>query len=742
MLSNYCNLSYNFNSFNVRAFPHSDDKLHSLRRKHNQTHSFFRLDDTIYAIWSTGEDLTEGEVIEIFDDNLAVIERATKHILYRTCLRELGGRKPVSFYPLELVSPRTEHDDAREHLPESLQGIIQFQRLTEIQLRKVYENDRPKLGFTVNIRRRWNCNKTIQKLAQDGFDVIGRPVIYKPSSEDTRSPEEHSIGRIKSYDGLDKCTVTTNAGVEEYSSQSLTLRRSRNEVFDVLEHYTSNQVATSLFDKIYQAGALTSDAEIYCTEIRKAFVFLSKWSYSTSSGFDFTVDTDQNLKLPSIDLNPTTFVFDATPGAASPKVPAGLYQHGPYDKVRFTPKTPRFLVVCSSYNRGGFSKMMGALQNGLPSSDFYQSGLLQTYKLNKIDWEIEELENYDSNTVHKAILRKLESDHEYHLVIIEGSELPEGVEVKDNPYWRAKALCLGQGIPVQAVLPKRTRESQQGMQYKLGPLALQIYAKLGGTPWAIQSSQDVDHEILIGIGNYVQKSSEFKGSHQRRFVGVTTFFSKEGSFILSNKCKAVPYDDYLGELLSNLKEAIHQIENDFSWKESQTIRMIFHVFKPFRRDEVTVIDELIRQFPQYDIRYAFVTVSSHQPLVIFDHRDRSERGSKGHWVPVRGKNHIISPLESLIQLKGKNEIKTITHGFSNPAIIRIHEKSTFRDIHYITQQIYDFTQLSWRGFQPMAKPVTILYSDLIAEKLQILSKLNDWNPSAVGIQLKRKKWFL
>lgn len=745
MLSNFCKLTFPFESFQARTFPYSKEKLDDLRSKHNTTHSSFKVGDKIYSIWAEGNDLDEGDVCQVQDNEITVIERAAKHLFYRTILRNLEDRVPENFYPLQLISPRSEHDIAAKFLPSELKGIIQFQRLTEFEFRKYYEDSKPRIGITANLRRTWNCSKTLRDLIQDGFDPINLPVKNKSEIRDLDGviPNKHfAIGRVTSVIDETKCIVKTNEGEKEYFTDLLEVRKSRNEVFKILAYYKDAQTAQRLFDRIYEAGGLTADAKKYYLEIHRAIGYLRKWTYNTKCGFSFELNQNLSFDLPSISLNPTTFIFDATPGAASPMIPGGLYEYGPYDKARFTPKSPKFLVVCSSYNRGGYSEMMGALKKGLPSTRYYKNGLVHTYQLSDLQIEVQDLEHYNAKSVRQAILERLEENNDIDLVIIEGSDEPEDTPAKNNPYWSGRALCLGRGIPVQAIQPKHTREAPEYMQWKLAPLALQIYAKLGGTPWAVQATQNVDHEILIGIGNYIQRSSEFKGGTQKRYVGVTTFFSKEGSFILSSKCKAVPYDEYLGALLQNLKTAIEQIENDFSWSESQTVRLVFHVFKPLRYDEVNVIDELTRQFPKYKIKYAFVTISNRQPIALFDNNDRSPESDKGHWVPERGTNYILSPLQSLIQLKGKKQIKAKTHGFTKPCVIRIHEKSTFRDIHYITQQVYDFSHLSWRGFQPMATPVTILYSELIAEKLQVLSEFNDWNPSVIGIELKRKKWFL
>lgn len=313
MLSNFCKLSFPFESFQARTFPYSEEKLNDLRAKHNATHSFFRVDDNIYSIWAEGDDLEEGEVYQVQDNEFTVIERAAKHLFYRTFLRKLEERVPESFYPLQLISPKEAHDIAAEFLPTELKGIIQFQRLTEFEFRRYYEGTKPRIGITTNLRRTWSCRKTLNELIHDGFDPIGLPVKNKSEIRDIDgvTPNKNfAIGRVASVIDGSRCIVQTNYGDKEYRTDLLEVRKSRKEVFNILAFYTDSQTAQGLFDKVYATGGLTSDAKNYSLEIHKIISHLRKWTYSTKCGFSFSLNENLNFDLPSIKLNPTTFVLN------------------------------------------------------------------------------------------------------------------------------------------------------------------------------------------------------------------------------------------------------------------------------------------------------------------------------------------------------------------------------------------------------------------------------------------------
>ena len=74
--------------------------------------------------------------------------------------------------------------------------------------------------------------------------------------------------------------------------------------------------------------------------------------------------------------------------------------------------------------------------------------------------------------------------------------------------------------------------------------------------------------------------------------------------------------------------------------------------------------------------------------------------------------------------------------------MRLHPASTFRDLDYLTEQVLKFTSLSWRSTLPAGRPVTIYYSELMAELLARLRAVPDWSPALVNTRLESSRWFL
>jgi hypothetical protein len=75
-------------------------------------------------------------------------------------------------------------------------------------------------------------------------------------------------------------------------------------------------------------------------------------------------------------------------------------------------------------------------------------------------------------------------------------------------------------------------------------------------------------------------------------------------------------------------------------------------------------------------------------------------------------------------------------------LVHLHKRSTSKSLDALTEQILKFTSMTWRSTSPAAMPVTIYYSELIAELLARFRALPDWSPALLNTKLRASKWFL
>jgi hypothetical protein len=272
---------------------------------------------------------------------------------------------------------------------------------------------------------------------------------------------------------------------------------------------------------------------------------------------------------------------------------------------------------------------------------------------------------------------------------------------------------------------------------------LATYAKLGGVPWLLRSQPNTDHELVIGLGSHTEKPSRLGAG--ARTVGITTVFSSDGRYMLEDRTAAVPFERYPFELKASLQRTIARIRLEDAWRASDAVRLVFHVFKPLKSREVDAVETTVRDLGLNNVRFAFIHVVDDHPFVLFDSANLGmslREAKKGVNAVARGTAVEISDSEVLISMKGSQELKLPRQGTPRPLLLRLDQKSTFRDLGYLTTQLFDFACHSWRTFTPASLPVSILYSELIAEMLAGLSLVPGWDADAMRSSTGRTRWFL
>jgi hypothetical protein len=127
------------------------------------------------------------------------------------------------------------------------------------------------------------------------------------------------------------------------------------------------------------------------------------------------------------------------------------------------------------------------------------------------------------------------------------------------------------GVPVQDVQIETIRKGN--LAYPLNSIALACYAKLGGTPYVISAPRAVTQELVIGIGSAHVKASRL--TVPERVVGITTVFSADGNYILSNRSSEADYAAYPRELLRSLEACIEDVKARNGWLPGDALRLIF-----------------------------------------------------------------------------------------------------------------------------------------------------------------------
>lgn len=533
-------LEFKNEEYNLFKLDYSEQQLKELRLKHNNTHSFFRDANDIYISNKSSEvNINLGSLsVKNVNTDLKITSSLIKHIFFRTFKDKFPEHTPIDFYPFRFFSKQEKDDIIYNELPDKLKNRIAYKKLIEVQLRQVLVEGRPKFGFVISIKRNWIFNMSCQNLFDENFNLVGlqvSKVAFLPGLENILAPDEEFIGIVKSVD-KEFAAVETNEGLINILLSELSIKKTKYNIGAYLAHSLSAKRSEDILQKIEDQRYEIANAKKLNQEINNIakVLFSNKEApvlFENKDGFAFTVNHKMTNVGNYMILRTPTFIFDyAATKTDAINADSGLCNFGPYDSLNFEPKQPSVLCIGHKENRGYFSAFLANLKEGLPSSKYYKSGLVKKYCLHDMVFDIHNINSFEISE-YNNIIRNVDQKKP-DLAIIEIPHEFRTYSDKLNPYYKIKAKLLQLEIPVQFITTNIVKKHSDAI---LNSIALQIYAKLGGTPWVLNSNRSVDREIIVGIGHSWIRENTFKGANSDRVVGITTFLSSDGQYLLGDK---------------------------------------------------------------------------------------------------------------------------------------------------------------------------------------------------------------
>ena len=712
----------------ARKLPFAADVLEKLRQDYRGTHSFYRRSDKILAFSSDGTYLVEGDVVS-FDlkDDVHLL-----CFLFKDGLtRYLKGmdRNPIGFRPIELVSLRPDDNIL---LP-IIKGDFPFSIFAKYKLDTRIIDGIPNL--VIDCSTKTVVNKKCAHFISQGFDLAGR-CIAQEGDDGYRK----IIGAVSCVDGQTIHYLTLDDKPAVISAEDVYLEASKQN-FDDYIWFSHPTQADAIIEKIRVAISSFNAGANKLSRINKLHAFLKSKGVNVLSGIQVNIGDAPDIQNKCMQLDKPVFVFNDN-GQAN-WAERGFTQYGPYTKRTFDKNDPSICVICLQQYKGQVEQFVRKFLKGIQGHKYFANGLEGKFSIGTSRVEVftvgdESVGSYKS-VIEKAIQKKAQDGGKWDLAIVQVRQSFKTLRVEENPYYIGKSIFFLHQIPVQDFTLELLSQSENSLGYSLNNMALASYAKMGGVPWLLKSSPTLSHELVIGIGSANLQESRFSGS--QRVMGITTVFSGDGSYLVSNTSKAVPPEDYCDALTSVLSDTIEKIQKRMNWQHGDTIRIVFHAsVKKFNREEIGAVKAIIENYAKYNIEYAFLKISEHHGLHMFDTSSANE--TKGKYAPPRGKYLKLSDYEMLVYLIGQNELKQASDGHPRGLILNVHRDSTFKDIKYLSTQLFNFSSHSWRSYFPNPMPVTISYSDLIARNLGWLNQVPGWNDSVMIGKIGQTQWFL
>jgi hypothetical protein len=459
------------------------------------------------------------------------------------------------------------------------------------------------------------------------------------------------------------------------------------------------------------------------------------------------------------ELPPVEYCFSSDRTQVDALPARGLDRFGPVDGSSFDTKEPRLLVVCPAESQELVDAFVRQFLDGTgdAAKGAFRRGLVGTYRLNRVHTRFAPIRlagvrRSVGSLYVDALKSELGRQKAPDIVLVVIRDEDAFVE-QDNPYLAAKAFLLRQGVPSQEVRVSKVSSSQYDLPYILRDIAVATYAKLGGSPWTVRPTLPLSKEVVLGMA-HAEFGSRY--SARTRYMGITTVFNSEGTYLLAAGTARCDYDDYPVELAKSVKQTLQRLAVDYAWSAGDVVRLVFHTTKPLTGQEVDMLaDEAVASLgKEIQVQTAFLTIEqSHPYKVLAPHEKGTERyvelmrgghgkAMVGTCAPKRGLMIDLGRHKRLLCVNGPSLMKREGESIPHPLQVELHRRSTYTDMGALVRQVFHFTGLSWRSMLPVTEPVTIYYPHLIARMLGRFTALPDWTDDLLDTRLRRSRWFL
>lgn len=264
-----------------------------------------------------------------------------------------------------------------------------------------------------------------------------------------------------------------------------------------------------------------------------------------------------------------------------------------------------------------------------------------------------------------------------------------------SDYYRVKQALLNQNIASQVIF--RENIDKPNFNFSLPNISIALLAKLGGRPWRL--SRPVEDELIFGIGAYRH--------NDQRLLGTTFTFTNDGTFL--------GFDAHRSDCVQDLGGFFERAIRRFVSTQESISRVVIHYFKKMSRAEE---NELRKALMRLDLQvpYIVVTISeeSSREYVLFDDSYSGKMPRSGTCVMLKHGEYLLCN-----NTRYHERTSARIDDFPFPLRISISRTSAPSLDDSVTQklidQVYQFSRMYWRSVKQRAAPVTILYSQRIAE---------------------------
>ena len=276
---------------------------------------------------------------------------------------------------------------------------------------------------------------------------------------------------------------------------------------------------------------------------------------------------------------------------------------------------------------------------------------------------------------------------------------------ENSAYWNLKHAFLSKGVPIQVVATETVADKNK-LKWSTASIGLQVFAKLGGTPWKVRPR--TERCLIVGIGQAHRVSEE----GIERFFAYSVLTDSSGIF---EEVRVLGEDQNEDHYIEDFSTNLRRIFADYSSRFSSFV--VHATFSISRRELESVAATLEEQQNRQEESGEFVSLKFNDRNRFFgfavDHNSR---------VPYESTMLPLSYSEFLVWFEGLQYNQPTVRGMVGGPL---HVKFTYPERGLTLEQqrghLQDAINLSganWRGFNAKSLPVSVYYAQLIAKYLK------------------------
>lgn len=297
-------------------------------------------------------------------------------------------------------------------------------------------------------------------------------------------------------------------------------------------------------------------------------------------------------------------------------------------------------------------------------------------------------------------------------------------EEENKLYFKLKHLFLSHNMACQFISLSNVQNDSK-LKWSVSGMALQVFSKLGGSPWILepQTSQC----LIIGLGQAYQKQED---ASTKRFFSYSILTDTTGLFkgikILADTDNM---KDYAVKLSDSLKKIISEYGKDYN-------SFVIHTSFRMKKKDIRIIKLALNEVKKENdnINLAILRFDDNSNYMCFDETCNS-------LVPYESTKVALSHREYLLWFEGRQYGDScINHRIGPPVriVVDYPAKICVEKINDYLQDSINLSGANWRGFNAKSIPISLLYAELISH---FISQFDKYNLGQINIE-NLTPWFL